>query len=161
MSDVTVGSASFDAAPSIPEEATRVSGRRFLAHFVDGLIYSVVAFVGIIALIAMVGVLGDSTVVMVLYIAGLAAIITVGHVWFLVLLHGKDGRTPGKHAAGIRVVDAAGNPPTRSQLWKRSWPIIIEYFYVIAWAGMMASSHRQRFGDRWADTYVVRDTGER
>jgi hypothetical protein len=32
----------------------------------------------------------------------------------------------------------------------------VEYFYVIAWISMMASSYRQRFGDRWGRTYVVR-----
>jgi hypothetical protein len=33
----------------------------------------------------------------------------------------------------------------------------VDYLYVIAWAGMMASPYRQRFGDRWAKTYVVAD----
>ena len=73
----------------------------------------------------------------------------------LVKLHEKTGASPGKRAVGIKVVDANGNVPDRSALWRRFWPILIEYLYIISWIGMMSSSHRQRFGDRWAHTYVV------
>ena len=153
----SVGSASFDAAPSIPEEATRVSGRRFVAHLVDGLIYGIAAVAGVVALIALMSLLPDETWTSVLYVVGLVAIFTIGHVWFLVMLHKRDGRSPGKKLVGIRVVDAQGGVPDKSALYKRSWPIIIEYFYLFAWIGMMSSRHRQRFGDRWGHTYVVRD----
>jgi uncharacterized RDD family membrane protein YckC len=136
---------------TVTEEATRVSVRRYFAHFIDGVLYTFV-FVAVILFGAAV----DGTVLMVVYFVLIALTLTVGHVWFLVLIHGDDGRSPGKRAAGIRVVDAQGNVPTRAQMWKRNWPIIIEYLYVIAWVGMMASPHRQRFGDRWAGTYVVR-----
>jgi hypothetical protein len=40
---------------------------------------------------------------------------------------------------------------------KRTVPLLIEYACLIAWVGMMASPYRQRFGDRWAKTYVVAD----
>ena len=36
-------------------------------------------------------------------------------------------------------------------------PLLIEYLYLIAFIGMMSSAYRQRLGDRWGDTYVVRD----
>jgi uncharacterized RDD family membrane protein YckC len=152
---ISVPADSIDAAPGVSEESTRVSGRRFLAHFLDGLIFSVVAIIALIPLFVLVAVAPDSTIAMVIYILGLVAIFTVGHVYFLVLLHKKSGQSPGKKAAGIKVVDASGNVPTTSQLWKRFWPIVIEYIYLISWIGMMTSSHRQRFGDRWAGTYVV------
>lgn len=32
---------------------------------------------------------------------------------------------------------------------------MIEYFYIFALIGMMTPTYRQRYGDRWADTYVV------
>jgi uncharacterized RDD family membrane protein YckC len=153
---ISVGSPSFDAAPSFGEEATRVSGRRFLAHFVDGLLYSFAALAALIPFFVLAAFV-DSPVTMVLYVVAIVAILTVGHIWFLVLLHRGDGRSPGKKAAGIRVVDAQGQVPSNAALWKRFTPVIIEYLYVIAWAGMMASPYRQRFGDRWADTYVIRD----
>ena len=37
----------------------------------------------------------------------------------------------------------------------RTLPLYIEYVYVIALIGMLSSERRQRFGDRWARTYVV------
>jgi hypothetical protein len=40
---------------------------------------------------------------------------------------------------------------------KRTLPLLIEYLYVLAFIGMMSSDYRQRFGDRWAHTYVVED----
>jgi uncharacterized RDD family membrane protein YckC len=55
------------------------------------------------------------------------------------------------------VVDAEGRTPTTGALVKRSVPLLIEYFYVFAWISMMASDHRQRFGDGWGETYVVAD----
>lgn len=152
---ITAGSAPFDAAPSISEEATRVSGRRFLAHFVDGILYSFAAIAAMIPFFALAA-LVDSTVTMVLYVVAAVAVFTVGHIWFLVVLHRRDGQSPGKKAAGIRVVDANGQAPDNAALWKRFTPVIIEYIYLIAWIGMMASPHRQRFGDRWANTYVVK-----
>ena len=42
-------------------------------------------------------------------------------------------------------------------LIKRTLPLLIEYFYVVALFSMMSSGYRQRLGDRWADTFVVRD----
>jgi hypothetical protein len=55
------------------------------------------------------------------------------------------------------VVDASGATPGTGALVRRSIPLIIEYFYVLAWASMMGSRYRQRFGDRWGKTYVVGD----
>lgn len=64
---------------------------------------------------------------------------TVGQVAYYVLTQRRHGRTPGKRLAGIRVVDRNGNVPTTGALVKRTIPLIVEYFYVIAWIGMMAS----------------------
>jgi uncharacterized RDD family membrane protein YckC len=82
---------------------------------------------------------------------------TVGHIAYFVLLQRRNGYTPGKALAGIRVVDADGQTPRTGPLVKRTLPLLIEYLYVIALVGMLSSQHRQRFGDRWANTYVVRD----
>ena len=81
--------------------------------------------------------------------------LTVWHAWFLVLIHGRSGRSPGKRLMKLQVVDAEGKPPVRGAMWRRSIPAIVEYIYVIALIGMLASPYRQRFGDRWAGTYVV------
>ena len=90
---------------------TRVSGRRYLAHWLDSTIFIVLFLI----LIVLLGSLPDS--------------------------------------------DAAdGNVPTTGALVRRTIPLLIEYFYVIAWIGMMTSRFRQRLGDRWADTYVIGDS---
>jgi uncharacterized RDD family membrane protein YckC len=82
---------------------------------------------------------------------------TVGQVAYYVLTQRRHGHTPGKRLAGIRVVDRNGDVPSTGALVKRTIPLIVEYFYVIAFIGMMTSPFRQRLGDRWADTYVVAD----
>lgn len=85
----------------------------------------------------------------------LVLLLTVGQVAFYVLAHGRSGRSPGKRLVGLRVVDAHGRPPDTGALVKRSIPLLLEYFYILAWLSMMTSDYRQRFGDRWAKTYVV------
>lgn len=126
--------------PPIPPEATHVSWRRYFAHTVDVfLLLLVVLFVGAVleTVSSVVGVL--------VIVLGL----TVGQVVFFVLTQRRDGRTPGKALFGLRVVDEQGGVPSTGALVRRSLPLIVEYFYVIAWIGMMSSDHRQRFGDRW------------
>jgi uncharacterized RDD family membrane protein YckC len=131
------------------QEATRVSGRRFWAHFVDGVLLTIILVVLLIPATAT----GSNTLTALVLVAWF----TVVQVAYYVLLARKDGRTPGKRLAGIRVVTADGKVPTQAALVKRTVPLLIEYFYVIAWIGMMASPYRQRFGDRWAKSYVVHD----
>ena len=143
-----------DQSAVFEPSTTHVSVRRYFAHFIDGLLYTL-ALLAVVFASVFVGESIGGTAGDVIYIAALVFALTIGHAWFLVLIHGSSGRSPGKRAAGIRVVDAQGNAPTRAQMWKRSIPSIIEYFYVIAFVSMMASPYRQRFGDRWADTYVV------
>ena len=136
---------------AVSEYDTRVSGRRFIAHWVDGLLITIL-LVGAVLLVGMLpeGTLGDIALGAT-FVLGL----TVGQLSYYVLSQRRNGRTPGKWLVRIRVVDAAGRTPTTRQLVKRTVPLIVEYFYVIAFIGMMASPYRQRFGDRWADTYVV------
>jgi uncharacterized RDD family membrane protein YckC len=135
------------------EEATRVSVRRYLAHVIDLLLYAVLFTVGVIPLALIPeGPVLDAAIT-IYAVLGL----TVGLVLVTVWLHGRDGRSPGKRLFGIRVVDAQGRPPTRGTLVRRSIPLIVEYFYVIALIAMLSSRYRQRFGDRWAHTYVIRN----
>jgi len=135
-------------SPVFAEEATRVSARRYIAHLADGvvatLLFLVVAIPAAIVSDALLG------IVFLLFI-------TVGQVAYFVLFQRGSGKSPGKRLVGIRVVDAAGAVPSTGALVKRSIPLIVEYFYILAWISMMASSYRQRFGDRWANTYVVGD----
>ena len=130
---------------------THVSARRYVAHFVDGTIFTVLFLVAIL----LVGSLPNSTAGDVLLWATLVLGFTVGQVAYYVLTQRRHGRTPGKRLAGIRVVDRHGNVPSTGALVKRTLPLLVEYFYVIALISMLTSDFRQRLGDRWADTYVV------
>ena len=134
--------------PEFPQEATRVSGRRLIAHYADGVVFLLIfaAFLIPAALVSDVLL----AIVLVLFV-------TVGQVVYFVLTQRGSGRSPGKRLVGIRVVDAEGRPPGTGALVKRTVPLLIEYFYIIAWIGMMTSDYRQRFGDRWGKTYVVAD----
>jgi uncharacterized RDD family membrane protein YckC len=149
MSSTAPGPPSIGPAP----QATRVSGRRFVAHLVDSTLYVILFFVAIL----IVDYLPSGRAADVFLGAVLILGLTVGHVAYFVILQRRSGRTPGKRLARIRVVDAAGSTPSTGALVKRTVPLLIEYFYVIAFIAMIASERRQRFGDRWADTYVVHD----
>jgi uncharacterized RDD family membrane protein YckC len=137
------------AAPS--RDLTRVSGRRYVAHFVDGVLFTIMFLLAIVV----VGLLPSGTLGDVLLWATLVLGFTVGQVAYYVLTQRRDGQTPGKRLVGIRVVDERGAVPSTDALVKRTIPLLVEYFYIIAWIGMMTSDHRQRLGDRWAHTYVI------
>ena len=123
-----------------------MSGRRYVAHLADGVVYLV-----IFAVLLIPGAIWSDVILAI----ELVLLLTVGQVAYYVLTQRGTGRSPGKRLVGIRVVDAEGRPPSTGALVKRSIPLLVEYFYVLAWISMMTSDYRQRFGDRWAKTYVV------
>jgi uncharacterized RDD family membrane protein YckC len=142
------------AEPVVAPGQTHVLVRRYVAHWVDSMLFVALWIVAIVGCSALPeGPLGDAV-----FIAVAIGGLTVGHVAFFVLLHRRRGSSPGKRLVRIRVVDGAGETPSVGALVKRSIPLLVEYFYVIALAGMMSSEHRQRWGDRWGKTYVVADT---
>ena len=87
-------------------------------------------------------------------------------IWLLPLLayypvlEGLYGATPGKQLAGLRVVDANGNPPG---LWKATIRTVLRLVEVnpfmlggiVAAIAVLASRSRQRLGDMAAGTYVL------
>src|SRR5215216_5861392 len=80
---------------------TRVSGRRYLAHWLDSTIFVVLFLI----LVLLAGSLPDGGVSDVLFGAVLVLGFTVGQVAYYVLTQRRHGRTPGKRLAGLRVVD--------------------------------------------------------
>ena len=129
-----------------PSEASHVSGRRFVAHLADGVIFTFVLFIGAVP----IALASDVALIAYLVLAS-----TAGHVAYFVATQRNDGQTPGKRIAGIKVVDATGAVPTVAALVRRSIPLLVEYFYVVALIAMQSSPYRQRLGDRWGGTYVI------
>lgn len=140
---------------AIPIAATHVSVRRYLAHLLDTTLFVVVFLLCLLPFTL----LPDGSASDTIFLVGAVLLLTVGQVLFFVILHGRGGRTPGKRLAGIRVVDREGRAPGTGALVKRSVPLLLEYFTIVALVGILASNRRQRLGDRWGETYVVRDGG--
>jgi uncharacterized RDD family membrane protein YckC len=134
------------STPVFAPEMTYVSGRRYLAHAIDGVV---------LLAILLVLLLGAGAVSSILIVVVLVVWISGGHIVYFVATQRGSGRSPGKRIAGLRVVDQAGKPPTVQALWRRSLPLVIKYTYIVAWVAMMGSPYRQRLGDRWAQTYVI------
>lgn len=133
---------------AFPLEATRVTPARGAAHFVDGLIYNLIALIPFIGAAAVSNMLA-AIVVFIWAFPGL--------VLYFVLTQRGTGRSPGKRLLGLRVVDASGAPPSTGALLRRTLPLLVEYLYLISLLAILSSPTRQRLGDRWAATYVITD----
>jgi uncharacterized RDD family membrane protein YckC len=80
------------------------------------------------------------------------------HIWFETR---KQGRTPGKRALRLRVVDARGLPVSLYQSLVRNIARVLDFapaFYGIGAIVTLLSPTHRRLGDIIADTLVVRDT---
>ena len=78
------------------------------------------------------------------------------HVWF----ETRDGRTPGKRALRLRVIDARGLPVSLYQSLVRNVVRAVDFlpiFYAAGATVMLVSPRRRRFGDVVADTLVIRE----
>jgi uncharacterized RDD family membrane protein YckC len=128
-------------------------GSRFLARLLDSLI-QIVIIVGLV-----LGMFRYDT-------PGVAR--GVGWVLLFLVMFAYDvpfevlnnGRTPGKMAAGIRVVERAGEPIGFIASAIRNIVRIVDFlpvFYVIGSISIVATQDDQRLGDLAAGTYVVRD----
>ena len=87
-------------------------------------------------------------------------------LWLLValsyyaVLEALTGQTLGKKIVGLRVVDEGGRTPNWAQAIKRTLTRILEVNPLggglIAALVVVLTENRQRLGDLWADTFVVR-----
>jgi uncharacterized RDD family membrane protein YckC len=134
-------------------------GSRFAAQLLDlavlagGLIALAVASTGVSA------VLGTST-------AGTLAFVVVGFLSFWaywILLEALwSGRTLGKHAMRLRVIDARGGPASPGQAVIRNLLRIVDFLpwaYGLGTAVMFSTARSQRLGDLAAGTVVIRERG--
>lgn len=132
-------------------------GARFLARLLDTLIQ----FGAIIALLIVAGVLGDNGFVVAFLVVGFSTVLFGYDLIFEPLM---NGRTPGKAAAGIRVVDRDGAPVPFLRSAVRNVVRLVDFLPFAYGAGlvtMIATQHAQRLGDLAAGTLVVRDRSTR
>jgi uncharacterized RDD family membrane protein YckC len=129
-------------------------GSRFLARLLDLLIQAVC----IIALAFVAGAVGESErgFGLAVFFVGLFCAIWVYDVAFETL---ASGRTPGKRAAGIRVVGMHGEPVTFRASAVRNILRIIDLvlLFLPAAISILVTQHNQRLGDLAAGTLVVRE----
>jgi len=130
------------------------AGSRFLATLIDAVL--------VMAISSMAG-----TLLMLALPRGIAAalMITLNFVltwgWHVYFETRRQGRTPGKRALKLRVIDARGLPVSLYQSLVRNITRALDFapaFYGIGAISLMLTPARRRIGDVVADTLVVRDT---
>lgn len=82
---------------------------------------------------------------------------------YYIVFEAASGRTIGKRLVGLRVVDKDGDSISWGQALGRNLLRVVDafLFYFVAAIFVWSSSRRQRLGDRAANTFVIRDPGER
>ena len=130
------------------------TGSRFLAILLDStIVLGIAAAVQKIALLILPAGIGAAVLITANFL------VTWGwHVWFETRHH---GRTPGKRALSLRVVDARGLPVSLHQSLVRNIVRAVDFlplFYGVAAAASLVDPLRRRFGDLVADTLVIRET---
>jgi uncharacterized RDD family membrane protein YckC len=128
-------------------------GSRFLATMIDVLIVQ-----GTAALLHSVLVLFLPRAIAMAIFITVNFLLTWG--WHVFFETRKHGRTPGKRALKIRVIDARGLPVSLHQSLVRNISRVLDFapvFYGVAGIAALSSPTRRRLGDIIADTLVVRD----
>jgi uncharacterized RDD family membrane protein YckC len=130
-------------------------GSRFIAQLLDSLI------VGVIVFVVALGVLGaispsdaQNTLLATLAVGGITLFVYVGY--FTVCEVATGGRTPGKSAGQLRVLDISGAAPTAGQLLLRNLARIVDVVAGVGVVVMFWNHHSRRIGDLLAGTVVVR-----
>lgn len=129
------------------------AGSRFLAMLID------------VFLITAIGSAVGTVLIMTLPSIGMAATITFNFVltwgWHVFFETKKQGRTPGKRAMRLRVVDARGLPVSLYQSLVRNIVRVLDFvpgFYGVGAISTLVTSTRRRLGDIVADTLVIRES---
>ncbi|HYM61807.1 MAG TPA: RDD family protein [Thermoanaerobaculia bacterium] len=98
----------------------------------------------------------------------LAVFVTASFVltwgWHIYFETRHQGRTPGKRAISLRVVDARGLPVSLHQALVRNITRVLDFaplFYGVGGLMSLVDERRRRFGDLLADTLVIRETRPR
>lgn len=129
------------------------AGSRFLAILTDSLIVMAMAA----AIFIVVRLFLPQTIAGAIFITANFLLTWGWHIYFETR---RQGRTPGKRALGLRVVDSRGLPVSLYQSLVRNIVRVLDYapaFYGIGAIATLVSPTRRRLGDIVADTLVIRD----
>jgi uncharacterized RDD family membrane protein YckC len=128
-------------------------GSRFLAILIDSTITLGVSLV----IMQLAGLLLPSAIAGAIFITSSFLLTWGWHVWFETR---HQGRTPGKRALSLRVVDARGLPVSLHQALVRNIVRVVDFmpvFYGVAATASLIDPLRRRLGDMVADTLVIRE----
>lgn len=130
------------------------TGSRFIAMLIDSfIVMGVSSTVG-----GLYGLFLPRGIALALYITSTFALTWGWHVFFEVR---RQGRTPGKRAMKLRVIDARGLPVSLYQSLVRNVVRVLDFapaFYGLGAVSVLVTSTRRRLGDLVADTLVIRET---
>ena len=130
------------------------AGSRFLAILIDSFIVQGASTVLLTILLTVL----PMGYAMAIFITANFILTWGWHVYFETRRH---GRTPGKRALRLRVIDARGLPVSLYQSLVRNITRVLDFapaFYGIGAIATLSSPTRRRLGDIIADTLVIRDT---
>jgi uncharacterized RDD family membrane protein YckC len=136
-------------------EDVHVTGRRVVATIIDAVVFSVLSG----ALSLLFGVHPTSGFDLTELTSGGSTLLLVIVVLYYVLLEGLLGRTLGKMATGIKVVDqrTLAAPGMGSAVLRTILRVVDGFFgYLLGFVIVLSSRNRRRLGDMAARTIVVR-----
>jgi uncharacterized RDD family membrane protein YckC len=130
-------------------------GSRFIAQLLDSLIVAVIALIADTAVISAVNGSDPQNVgLATLAAAGVTLFVYIGY--FTVCEVATGGRTPGKSAGQLRVLDISGAAPTAGQLLLRNVARLVDVVLGLGVVVMFWNNQSRRIGDLLAGTVVVR-----
>jgi uncharacterized RDD family membrane protein YckC len=130
-------------------------GSRIIAQLLDSLIVGVIAFAVAVAVLAAVDPTGaEDSLLAGLAAVGISLFVYVGY--FTICEVATGGRTPGKAAGQLRVLDISGAAPTAGQLLLRNVARIVDVIFGLGVVVMFWNQQSRRIGDLLAGTVVVR-----
>lgn len=139
-------------------------GSRFVAQLIDWIIKWGVLLGLLFGLVIVLGLVGaavaDSTVALYLAAAGLALTIVAFLGFDIYFEVHRNGQTPGKKLAGIRVMLESGAPVDVRAACLRNLLALVDFlpgFYLLGALAITLTQRGQRLGDLAAGTIVVRE----
>ena len=149
-------------------------GRRFVAHCVDAIILALFRNLALLTIDTMglheradaITTQGDAAHMFAYWLMHLdtfgviqIGLVTIIPIFYFTVFEAAQGASLGKMLLGIRVVGLDGSPIGWGQSLGRNVLRIIDYLpsmYLLGALLVWTSSKKQRLGDRFADTVVVR-----